>query len=342
MTRTPEESYDAVLVVGFGGPEKKEDVIPFLENVLRGKNVPHARLLHVAEHYYHFDGVSPINQHARDLIAALKPELERRDVNLPIFWGNRNWHPMLPDTLREMQAGGIQRSLALVLSAYSSYSSCRQYLENIQQARLQVGGQAPVVDKVRGFFNHPGFIAANTARIREALEKMTGEQRQGYFLAFTAHSIPLSMAEHCAYQAQLEETARLIATELGLTDGRWGMAYQSRSGRPTDPWLDPDICDYLRQVSGKGIRDVVVHPVGFLSDHMEVIYDLDQEAQEVAAQIGLCMVRSSAVGTHPTFVAMLGELVEERLRQVHERPALGCYTALPDTCPPDCCPNPRG
>src|SRR5687768_13771768 len=250
-------NYDALLVVSFGGPEGMDDVMPFLENVVRGRNVPRERLLGVAHHYEMFGGVSPINQQNRNLIAALKEELRTNGPELPIYWGNRNWHPLLPETLREMAADGIKNALAFVTSAYSSYSSCRQYRQNIADAQGEVGPAAPQIEKLRGFYNHPLFIEANLDRIRSALSQFGGAADH---LAFTAHSIPESMASKCDYAAQLNETGRLIADELGVQN--WKVVYQSRSGSPAQPWLGPDICDHLRQLEINGIRNVVVAPIG--------------------------------------------------------------------------------
>ena len=322
--------YDALLVVSFGGPEGMDDVIPFLENVLRGRNVPRERMLSVAHHYEMFGGVSPINQQNRDLIAALRTELETHGPNLPIYWGNRNWHPLLPDTLRQMTDDGVRNALAFVTSAYSSYSSCRQYRENIANAQAAVGAEAPHVDKLRAFYNHPLFIEANVDHIREALSKLDGEAQ----LIFTAHSIPESMAANCDYAAQLHEAGGLIAGALGID--RWQVVYQSRSGSPMQPWLGPDIGDCLRELNAQGIENVVVAPIGFVSDHMEIIYDLDFEAQNLAQELGMKMVRAATAGTHPAFVKMIGELMRER---IHNQPPryLGSRGPVHDVCPADCC-----
>lgn len=333
-------SYDALLVVGFGGPEGPDEVIPFLENVLRGRNVPRARMLEVARHYDHFGGVSPINGQVRALLAALQPELRARGIALPIYWGNRNWHPMLGDTLKRMTDAGVQRALAVVLAAYSSYSSCRQYREDIARAREGAGASAPVVDKVRVFFNHPDFIAANVERVREALLRIPEERRGTAHLAFTAHSIPVAMAANCQYVAQLTETCRLVAEAAGIGEQRWRLVYQSRSGRPADPWLEPDIVEHLRALNEAGVADVVVHPIGFLSDHLEVLYDLDEEASAACAAMGLHMVRAETVGTHPLFVRMLVELIAERLSGSQERRSMGRLGPGLDLCPADCCPPP--
>ncbi|QEH33150.1 Ferrochelatase [Aquisphaera giovannonii] len=336
-------SYDAILVVGFGGPERGEDVMPFLENVTRGRNVPRERLEEVAKHYDHFGGRSPINDHVRDLIAALGPELKRHGVMTPVYWGNRNWHPFLADTLKEMEAAGVRRALAVVLAAYSSYSSCRQYREDIERAREETGAGAPDVDKVRVFYNHPEFVAANADRVREAMAKIEAAARPAFHVTFTAHSIPESMARTSRYEAQLLETCRLVAEEIGVPREGWSLVYQSRSGRPQDPWLGPDILDHLRDLKGRGTAGVIVHPIGFLSDHMEVLYDLDEEARLLCEEIGLPMVRSRTVGTHRGFVRMLRELICERLAgaRSEERRSLGQFGPSHDVCPLDCCLPPQ-
>jgi ferrochelatase len=332
------DEYDAILVVGFGGPERLEDVLPFLENVTRGRNIPRERLLEVAEHYNHFGGVSPINAQVRALIAALGPELDQHGISLPIYWGNRNWHPLLVDTLSEMAAAGIKRALAVVLAAFSSYSSCRQYREDIERARVTVGPGAPRVDKLRVFYNHPEFIAANADRVRTAFESFAADRRESVHIAFTAHSIPVSMARNCDYEPQLHETCRLVAQEVGIAPERWALVYQSRSGRPGDPWLEPDILDYLKDLQSRSVKNVMIHPMGFLSDHMEVMYDLDEEACHLCDAMGLAMVRSQTVGTHPRFVSMLRELIAERIelpRGLSPR-AVG-YGPSHDVCPENCC-----
>jgi ferrochelatase len=332
--------YDAILVVGFGGPEKREDVIPFLENVLRGRNVPRERLLEVAEHYYHFGGISPINAQTRAVLAALERELSSHDMALPIYWGNRNWHPLLPDTMRELVQSGHRRVLALVLSAYSSYSSCRQYQEDIERARAAVGEAAPLVDKIRVFFNHPEFIAANADQAMAALSLLTPEEAEACFVVYTAHSLPLSMATACSYESQLEETCRLVSEAIGIPRERYQLVYQSRSGRPQDPWLEPDVCDFLRELKAQGQSVVLVMPIGFLSDHMEVLFDLDEEAMHISRDLGLKMVRANTVGTHPRFIGMLRELIQERMTNAAMRRAVGQFPASHDVCPIDCCPPP--
>jgi protoporphyrin/coproporphyrin ferrochelatase len=318
-------NYDALLLLSFGGPEKPDDVLPFLENVLRGRNIPRDRMLEVAEHYYHFGGKSPINDQNRALIAALKHELD-----LPIYWGNRNWGPFLTDTLREMQAAGVRRALAFVTSVFSSYSGCRQYLEDIEKSRAEVGEGAPVIDKLRSFYNHPLFIEAQSDEVRTALEQLPGAE-----LLFTAHSVPSAMAESSNYEIQLNESCRLVAESLGIPS--WSLVFQSRSGAPGQPWLEPDIGDVLRTMEPPG--SVVIVPIGFISDHMEVLFDLDTEAAAIAAERGLKMVRASTVSVHPKFIAMIHELIGERLGQNPAR-AVGQFGPNHDFCDAGCCPAP--
>ena len=327
--------YDALLLVSFGGPEGMDDVVPFLENVLRGKNVPMERMQTVVHHYELFDGVSPINGQNRALIAALRAELDAHDIRLPIYWGNRNWSPYLADTLRQMADDGVQHALAIFTSAYSSYSGCRQYLEDIARAQAEVGADAPQIDKLRVFYNHPDFIAANVERTQAAFEQVPPERRAAAELVFTAHSIPLSMAQQSNYVVQLEEACRLIAERTGRSS--WRLVYQSRSGSPRQPWLAPDILETLRTLKTEGAQDVVLLPVGFISDHMEVNYDLDIEARQLADEIGLNLVRAQTVGTHPAFVAMLRDLIVERISGASERKAIGAFGASHDVCPADCC-----
>lgn len=311
-------TYDAFLLVSFGGPENEKEVIPFLENVLRGKNVPRERMLEVAEHYYHFGGRSPINQQCRELIAALETEFAANGIHLPIYWGNRNWNPLLPDTVRAMRDAGVTRAIALVTSAFGSYSGCRQYREDIERARASVEN-APEIDQIPPFFHQPGFIDAVTDRVREALDKLPGAD-----LLFTAHSIPESMARSSPYQAQLREAASRVSVNLGKGDPE--LVYQSRSGPPSQPWLGPDVGDYLRETQSKRL---VIVPVGFLSDHMEVLYDLDTEAARIAAGRGIEMVRAGTTGTHPSFVRAIREMVREAMRN-----------GLPPPCAANCCAPP--
>ncbi|HEX3681898.1 MAG TPA: ferrochelatase [Bryobacteraceae bacterium] len=315
--------YDAVLIVSFGGPEQPEDVLPFLENVTRGRNVPRARLLEVAEHYYHFGGKSPINDQCRALVAALRKELVEYGPDLPVYWGNRNWHPFLADTLRRMRDDGVRHAAAFVTSAYSSYSGCRQYRENIAAAQAEIGEGAPKVDKLPVFYNHPGFIEACAGRVREALGPFLRDEPNSFRLVISAHSIPCSMAETSDYETQLRETSRLVAAAAELD--RWDLAFQSRSGPPGQPWLGPDILDHLRKLHGEGVRNVLVAPLGFVSDHLEVLYDLDVEAAALAHELGMKFVRAATVGTHPAFIGMIRQFISEPNR---------------DPCPQNCCPAP--
>ena len=331
-------NYDAVLVVSFGGPESKEEVIPFLETVLRGRNVPRERLLTVAEHYYHFDGKSPINQQMRDLIATLKTELERNGPKLPIYWGNRNWHPFLTETLQKMKEDGIRQAVGFVTSAYSSYSGCRQYLEDIARAQSEVGVGAPEVDKLRAFFNHPLYVEVTIERVRDALLALPAEARQNVQIVYTAHSIPVSMADTSDYVRQLEEVRRLVSESLGQKNE--ALVYQSRSGSPGQPWLGPDVLEHLREVKAKNLASaVVLAPIGFVSDHMEVLYDLDVEAAQLCESLSLPNVRAKTVGGHPKFIGMIRELILERTNPGSERRALGLLGARPDSCAQDCCPT---
>ena len=338
-------NYDAILVVSFGGPESKEDVIPFLENVLRGRNIPRERMLTVAEHYYHFEGKSPINQQTRELIAALQEELQKNGLSLPIYWGNRNWHPLLPETLHQMKQDGVRRALALVTSAYSSYSGCRQYRENIARARSEVGAGAPEVDKLRAFFNHPAFVEATIERVGDALRAIPAGARGNVQILYLAHSIPVSMANSCDYVKQLEEVRRLVSGALGQQDEARKsdvLVYQSRSGAPGQPWLEPDILDYIRKVKTENLASaLVLAPISFISDHMEVLYDLDVEAHALCDTLALPMTRAKTVGIHPQFIAMIGELILERMNPTLERRALGGLGPRPDVCAEDCCPGPQ-
>jgi protoporphyrin/coproporphyrin ferrochelatase len=328
-------AYDALLVLSFGGPEGPNDVIPFLENVTRGRNVPHERLNVVAEHYLQFGGVSPINQQNRDLIAALEVELDFHGIELPIYFGNRNWEPYLTNTVQQMTTDGVRRALVFVTSALSSYSGCRQYREDVIRAIETVSADAPTFDKLRVFYNHPGFVGPMIEHTARAVSQIPPGRRATTRLIFTAHSIPTTMARHCAYEAQLREASRLVAEGAGFPEHQ--IAYQSRSGPPSVPWLEPDILDVLDNAKSGGATDLIVVPIGFISDHMEVLFDLDTEAREKAAELGLGFRRVSTVGTHPAFVRMISELIEERMTAHPERPALGRRGPNHDVCPVNCC-----
>lgn len=299
--------YDALIVISFGGPEKHEDVIPFLENVLRGRNVPRERMLEVAEHYYHFDGRSPINDQNRRLIDQLRTALP-----IPVYWGNRNWHPLLADTVKQMRDDGIKRAVAFATSAFGSYSGCRQYLEDISRAQAEVP-EAPLIDKIRPFADHPRFIEAMTDRVRDAIAQLPDAR-----LIFTAHSVPVSMANASPYVEQLESAAARVAGNVAKD---WKLVYQSRSGAPGQPWLEPDVCDFLRA----NPADTILIPIGFLSDHMEVLYDLDTEARVVCDELGVKMVRAKTVETHPAMIRMIAEMIQSE----------------PAPCEADCCPAAR-
>ncbi len=330
------EKFDAILVVSFGGPEGLDEVMPFLENVLRGKPVPRERMLEVAEHYQHFGGVSPINEQNRQLIAALEQELRGHGHSFPIYWGNRNWHPLLTDTLRQMAEDGISHALAFFTSAYSSYSGCRQYREDILRAQEAVGPEAPVVEKLRVFFNHPGFIEPMIESVENCSQQIPVDRRAATPLLFTAHSIPIAMADNCKYVAQLQEACRLVAAGVGHEN--WELVYQSRSGPPQQPWLEPDVCDRIRQLhTEEDITEVVVLPIGFISDHLEVLFDIDTEARELCEELEITMHRAATVGTHPKFIEMIRLLIEERLTESPERLSQGDMGPSHDVCPVDCC-----
>jgi protoporphyrin/coproporphyrin ferrochelatase len=332
--------YDSILLVSFGGPGGPDDVMPFLENVLRGKNVPRERMLEVAEHYQHFGGVSPINGQCRLLIEALEKELAKHSIELPIYWGNRNWSPMLEDTLRQMASDGKRRSLAFFTSMFSCYSGCRQYRENIAAAREKVGENAPVVDKVRMAYNHPGFINPQAELLRETLAKIPADLRDSTPVLFCAHSIPMSMAENSKYEIQLREASRLVAE--AANHERWELVFQSRSGPPQQPWLEPDVCDRIETLhQEQSIRSVVLQPIGFVSDHMEVMYDLDAEAADLCKEKQIAFYRVPTVGVHETFISMIRELIVERMTPGAERPAIGNYGPNHDVCPMDCCLYPQ-
>ena len=365
-------SYDAFLLVSFGGPEGPDDVMPFLANVTRGRNVSPERLASVAEHYNAFGGVSPLNQQCRDLLAAVRADFAANGLSLPLYWGNRNWTPYLADTVRQMAEDGVRRAVAFVTSAYSSYSSCRQYLDDIERARAAVGPGAPRIDKIRRFFNHPGFIEPFADSARAALATLPAEMREQAHLVFTAHSVPLAMAEASGptgkrgrYVTELTEAARLIAERTGTCAHPWSLAYQSRSGPPSQPWLEPDVRDHLGDLAKSGTRAVVVIPAGFVSDHMEVRHDLDLEAAETADALGLAFARAATPGTSARFASMITELVQERQASPdNPRPevpapdstasdnpkpggtdlamaALGCMGMPTQTCPGDCCGGAR-
>ncbi len=339
-------TYDALLLVSFGGPEGPDDVMPFLENVTRGKNVPEERLREVAQHYELFEGVSPINIQNRALLSALVEELNAHGLKLPVYWANRFWHPLLADTLREMADDGVRHALAFVTSPFGSPLSCHEYLLAIERAREEVGTTAPQVDKLRLFHNHPGFIEAMAERVAAALAEVPDERRATTRLIFTAHSLPADVAQRSPYEMQLREACRLV-TELVTTHGllppagegaaSWELAFQSRSGPPSQPWLEPDVRSRVRELHAAGsLSDVVVAPIGFMSENMEILYDLDVEVGELCDELGVNFVRAAVVGNHPRIIRMIRELVEERLDPKLPRLALGTLGPSPDDCPADC------
>ncbi len=354
------DPYDAVLLLSFGGPDRPDDVMPFLLNVTRGRGIPPERLQQVAEHYLAFGGSSPINEQNSALLSALHTELEARGLRLPLYWGNRNWHPMLADTLHQMQRDGVRRAAVLVTSAYSGYSGCRQYREDLAAALagLDPAGPTLVLDKVRHFFNHPGFVAALTAAVSRAWRQVDEADRGHARLVFVTHSVPTAANETSgpdggAYLRQHDDVAATVAQALradGAPAPSWDLVFCSRSGPPGQPWLEPDVNDHLRVLHAGGVRAVVLAPIGFVSDHMEVAYDLDTEAAATAAGLGIRLVRAATPGTAPEFVSGLVDLVLERaaaerartgVGEPPPRPAAGRLGPSPDVCPSRCCPNPR-
>jgi ferrochelatase len=350
--------YDALLLLSFGGPEGPDDVVPFLENVTRGRGIPRERLKEVGRHYFLFGGVSPINGQNRELLDALRKDFAGHGLDLPVYWGNRNWAPYLTDALREISDAGHRRVLVLATSAYASYSGCRQYRENLAASLAVLAGEGrpvPRVDKLRHYFNHPGFVGPMVDATLAALDALPGDVRDGARLAFTTHSIPTAAADTSgpvtghggggAYVAQHLDTARVIAAavrEATGVDRPWELVYQSRSGAPQIPWLEPDICDHLDTVHAAGAPAVVMVPIGFVSDHMEVRYDLDTEATARAGELGLPVSRAATVGADPRFAAAVRDLVLERAAtergRTPERCALGALGPSHDICPAGCCP----
>jgi ferrochelatase len=311
-----QQPFDAVLLISFGGPQGRADIRPFLANVLRGRRVAPARVEEVAHHYELFDGVSPLTEFTMRQAAGLRERLAAAGSPLPVHVGMRNWHPFLADTLRDMSRAGVRRAVGFILAAQASYSSCEQYKENVRDARLALrsAGLADVhVTYVPAWYAHDGFIAANADQVRRAYAELPAARREGARLIFTAHSIPVAMAERSQYREQLRESCRLVAARAGATD--WTLVYQSRSGRPEDPWLGPDVVDYLRQARAAGLQAAVLCPIGFVCDHIEVLYDLDREAADTARDIGLTLARASAVNDHPTFLDMMAAVVLSTLRR---------------------------
>ncbi|MEU6980984.1 MULTISPECIES: ferrochelatase [unclassified Streptomyces] len=350
--------YDALLLLSFGGPEGPDDVVPFLENVTRGRGIPKERLKEVGQHYFLFGGVSPINKQNRALLDALREDFGQAGLDLPVYWGNRNWAPYLTDTLREMITDGRRHIAVLATSAYASYSGCRQYRENLADSLAELEAEGlplPRVDKLRHYFNHPGFVRPMVEGVLASLDELDPSVRAGAHLAFTTHSIPDSAADSSgpvtdhgdggAYVKQHLDVARLVVDAVREETGvehPWQLVYQSRSGAPHIPWLEPDICEHLETLHGAGAPAAVMVPIGFVSDHMEVLYDLDTEATAKAAELGLPVRRSATVGADPRFAAAVRELVLERAAaergQRAERCALGALGPSHDLCPIGCCP----
>ncbi|MEV5003106.1 ferrochelatase [Nocardioides sp. LML1-1-1.1] len=345
------DPYDALLLVSFGGPEKPEDVVPFLENVTRGRGIPRERLEQVGEHYFLFGGKSPINDQNKALIAALETELAEHGVDLPVYWGNRNWAPYLTDTVEQMARDGVRHVVCVLTSAYSSWSSCRQYRENLTDAldALPADLERPRCEKVRAYFNHPGFVAANVDGVLAALADLPAEVRDDARLVFVTHSIPTAMSDSSgpeggAYVAQHLDVAQVVADAVRDATGverAHELVYCSRSGSPRTPWLEPDVNDRLEELAGEGAAGVVLIPVGFVSDHMEVVYDLDTEALATAEKLGLPARRAASAGVAPSFVSAIRELVVERAAAARgeevDRPALGVRGPSHDRCPMGCC-----
>jgi ferrochelatase len=307
--------FDSVLLISFGGPQGLDDIRPFLANVLRGRRVSPGRVEEVARHYELFGGVSPITEITRRQADGLRARLAAAGHPLPVFVGMRNWHPLLPDTLRTMHASGARRAIGFIAAAQHSYSSCQQYRENVAAARVELRGEGADVEVTfaGSWFDHPLFIAANAAHVREALGKLPEHARAGARLVCTAHSIPKAMADASRYREQLRESARLVAEAVGMR--HWVVVYQSRSGRPEDPWLEPDICDYLRRERAAGLDAAVVCPIGFVCDHIEVLYDLDRQAADVSREIGLLMTRAESVNDDPLFLDMMADVVSTTIRR---------------------------
>ena len=329
---------DALLLLSFGGPEGPDDVMPFLENVTRGRNIPRPRLLQVAEHYQHFGGVSPINAQNRALQEALVKALRAQGDSLPVYWGNRNWAPFLGDTLQQMKADGITRAYVYATSAFGSDSGCKQYRENMRDASAPLEG-APELLKLRLYYDHPSFIEVQAERVKDALRTLPEAHQASARIVYTAHSVPMSLAVGSPYEPQLREACRLVTESLGRDAAGTDLVWQSRSGPPQVPWLAPDILDHLKALHAGGTEAVVVVPIGFVSDHMEVVWDLDHEAKQCAESLGLAFARAGTVGDDPRIVSMLIELMDERRKGVPKR-ALSVLGIAGEDCANKCCPRP--
>jgi ferrochelatase len=363
--------YDALLLVSFGGPEKPDDVVPFLENVTRGRGIPRERLEEVGEHYFMFGGRSPINDLNRAFLAAVEEDFAGAGLPLPVYWGNRNWDPFLADALGRMRDDGVERALCLFTSAYSSYSGCRQYRENLADAAAAVGAGTPRLDRIRHYFNHPGFVEPMVDSTLAALAELPASTRNDARVLYVTHSIPTAMndvsgrggsaaqtgadggggayaAQHLSVAAEITERVRQQTGHRFASE----LVYCSRSGAPHIPWLEPDVGERILQLAKDGVPAVAVVPIGFVSDHMEVVYDLDTEARGIAEEAGVAFARAATAGLDPRFVAMVRRLVLERAAveraltsgggPVPDRVAVGSLAASWDACPAGCCANLRG
>lgn len=349
--------YDALLVLSFGGPEGVDEVVPFLENVTRGRGIPRERLEEVGEHYYHFDGVSPLNALNREIIANLEQELSSRGIDLPVYFGNRNWHPMAEETAEQMARDGVRRALVFATSAWGGYSACLQYHEDIRRMIDHLAGQGlPAVEftKLRQFYDHPIFIEVMADAVREAWDRVPVDERAGTRMLFTAHSVPTAADEAAGgpddphlYSRQVAEASRLVAEAAGIDD--YDVVWQSRSGNPATPWLEPDIVDHTVELADRGVKGVVVCPIGFISDHMEVIWDLDSELAEAAEEKGVRLERTRTAGPTDAFARMVVDIIDELVTdapwaRLGEVTLQGC-TVNGAPCRPGCCqvrrPNSR-
>ena len=328
--------FDSLLLLSFGGPENSDDVMPFLRNVTAGRGVPDERLAVVAEQYELFGGKSPINELNQQLLSALDEELVSRGHEMATFWGNRNWHPFVTDTIADLKSLGHTSTVCLVTSAFSSYSGCRQYHEDLDRARNEVPG-APNIERVRVYWDHPDFLGTAAELLAESRDA-AGLSSETPVL-HSAHSLPLSMAANCDYQQQLNEAASIV-NELAGMRGPYEVVFQSRSGPPSVPWLTPDIDQRIHELAEQGTQEILVHPLGFVADHMEVLFDLDTQSAAAAKEADVKMVRTPTVGTHPRFVSMLVDLVEEAAGLRADRPSLSKSGPRPDKCNSQCCPAP--
>ena len=335
------EMYDALLLVSFGAPESLIQVKPFLERITEGKNIPSSRLEEVTKRYETVGGVSPLNANIRNIKEKLEMEIKNRDIDIPIFIGHRNVEPLILDTIKDMQESGVSRCLAWLSSPYSSYSSCRQYTENIRNACSHIGDDAPQIDQIRRHHDHPGLIEPTADRLRSAIEEIPGDLRSEVVLLFSAHSLPLRMADSCRYESEINEAASLVANKVDPDKRlRREIVWQSRSGPPSIPWLEPDINDKLEQLASEGIKAVVVSPIGFPIGNFEILWDLDFEASNKAASLGMSFSRADTVNNDSRFISMIADLLCERINKpTLTEAALGALKVSPEKCEKDCCPS---